>query len=106
MASIMNSSKTKVNSRTIVIKSELPAMLEGTSQLCFTGIGTSARKEVRGYAIDEQNTSRWVLRLCLLSSWPFGSLPQLGPILSELVLRRVVFEENSFCKVRKVSFAC
>ena len=56
MANIVNLNKTEVSSRAIVIKSELPAVLEGTSKMmefsshfCFTGIGTSSRKEVRSY---------------------------------------------------------
>lgn len=35
-----------------------------------------------------------------------GPCPWLDPIWVNLVLKRVVFEEGSFCKVRRVSVAC
>lgn len=53
---MMNASKNKNNYHIIVIKSELPAVLEGTakmmeftSYLCFTGIETSSRKEGKSH---------------------------------------------------------
>lgn len=88
MVSMVNSNK---NNYIIVIKSEFPATLEKTSKmmeftslLCFAGIEANSRKEGKVTAIDEENTSHWILRLHLLSGpGILGPLPQLDPFLSE-----------------------